>query len=114
VSLGPLAVVLVLPVALVLGLRTHRWSRVAVAGGAVALTALVVPTAAVVIVVGALLSLIAGAVLLGTGAHAAGRPAGTVRLAELVAGGLALRWWRRRQVRRWSDSWGRLVRGPKL
>lgn len=106
-SLGPLAVVLLLPLALVIGLRTHRWNRVLVAGGTAAFAALTFPTAALVIVIGALVSLVAGAVLLGTGTHAVGRPAGTLSVAELVVGGLALRWWRRRQARRWSDSWAR-------
>ena len=113
-SLGPLAVVLLLPLALVVGLRTHRWTRVVVIASGAAITALVLPTAAVVMVVGALVSMTVGAVLLGTGAHVVGRPAGALSVAEVLAGGLALRWWRRRQVRRWSDSWARLVRPPKL
>ncbi len=113
-SLAPLAVVLLVPVALVIGLRTHRWKGVIVLGCAAAMVALLVPTAAVLIVAGALVSLIAGAVLLGTGLHAVGRRGGTLGVAELVAGGLALRWWRRRQVRRWSDTWARLVRPLKL
>ena len=67
-----------------------------------------------VVVIGALMSLVAGAVVLGTGAHAVGGVRRTVSVAEVIAGGLALRWWRRRQTRRWSDSWARLVRQPKL
>jgi hypothetical protein len=114
VSLGPLAVVLLLPVALVVGLRTRRWTRVVVAGLGAALAALIFPTAAVIIVVAGVLALIAGAVLLGTGAHAVGRPGGTLSVAELVVGGLAIRWWRRRQVRRWTDSWPRRARQQKL
>jgi hypothetical protein len=114
VSLGPLAVVLLVPVALVVGLRTDRWKRVIVVGGAAAITAVLLPTAAMVIVAGAMVSLIAGAVVLGTGAHRVGRPTGSLSVAELMAGGLALRWLRRRQVRRWTDSWARLVRPPKL
>ena len=106
-SLGALAVVLLLPVAVVLGLRTRRWKRVVVAGAGAAGAALIVPTAAVVMVVGALLALMVGAVLLGTGAHAFSRPVPGLNVAELVVGGLALRWWRRRQSRRWSDAWVR-------
>ncbi len=109
-SLGPLAIVLLLPVGLVAGLRTHRWTRVVVVGLGAALAALIFPTAAVVVVVAALLALIAGAVLLGTGVHAVGRPGATLSVAELVVGGLAVRWWRRRQVRRWSEPWARRAR----
>jgi hypothetical protein len=114
VSLASLAVLLLLPLALVVGLRTHRWTRVVVAGIGAALAALVFPTAAVIVVVAAGVALLAGAVLLGTGAHAVGRPGGTLSVAELVVGGLAIRWWRRRQVRRWSDSWARRARQLKL
>jgi hypothetical protein len=110
VSLGPLAVVLLLPVVLVAGLRTHRWTPVVVAGLGAALVALIFSTAAVAIVVAALLALIAGAVLLGTGVHAGSRPGGTLNLAELVVAGLAVRWWRRHPVGRWSDSWARRAR----
>jgi hypothetical protein len=53
-------------------------------------------------------------VFLGTGAHAAGGPGGTLRVAELLVGALAIRWWRRRQARRWSESWARRVRQLKL
>lgn len=109
-SLGSLAVVLLLPVALVAGLRTHRWTRVVVASLGAALAALIFPTAAVVIVVAALVALIAGALILGTGVHAVGRPGGTLSVAELVVAGLAVRWWRRRQVRWWSESWARRAR----
>jgi hypothetical protein len=110
VSLGPLAVVLLLPVVLVAGLRTNRWTPVVVAGLGAALAALIFSTAAVVIVVAALLALIAGAVLLGTGVHAGSRPGGTLNVAELVVAGLAVRWWRRHPVGRWSDSWARRAR----
>jgi hypothetical protein len=110
VSLGPLAVVLLLPVVLVAGLRTHRWTRVVVGGLGTGLAALIFPTAAVVVIIAALLALIAGAVLLGTGVHAVGRPGGTLNVVELVVAGLAVRWWRRHQVRRWSDSWARRAR----
>ena len=113
-SLGPLAAVLLVPVALVIGLRTGRWWSVIIVGGAAAVTAAAFPTAAVVVVIAALMSLVAGAVVLGTGAHAVGGVRRTVSVAEVIAGGLALRWWRRRQIRRWSDSWARLVRQPKL
>ncbi len=109
-SLGPLAVVLLLPLALVVGLRTHRWKGVIVLGSAAAIVALTVPTAAVVIVAGGLVSLIVGAVLLGDGGHAVGRAG----VADQVAGGLALRWWRRRQIRRWSHAWARFARPLKL
>jgi hypothetical protein len=107
-------VVLLLPVVLVVGLRTHRWGRVFVAGLGAGLAALIVPTAGIVIVVAALLALIAGAVVLGTGAHAVGRPGGTLSVAELLVGGLAIRWLRRRQARRWSASWARRARQLKL
>jgi hypothetical protein len=110
VSLGPLAAVLLLPVVLVAGLRTHRWTLVVVAGVGAALAALIFPTAAVVIVVAALLALLAGAFLLGTGVHAVGRPGGTLTVAEVVVGRLAVLWWRRRQVRGWSDLWARRAR----
>jgi hypothetical protein len=109
-----LAVVLLLPVLLVVGLRTQRWTRVAIAGLGAAVAALMFPTAAVVIVVAALLSMIAGAVLLGTGGHAIGRLGRTLSVAELVVGGLAVRSWRRRQARRWADSWARRASQLKL
>jgi hypothetical protein len=110
VSLGPLALVLLLPVVLVAGLRTHRWTPVVVAGLGAALAALLFSTAAVVIVVVALLALIAGAVLLGTGVHAGSGPGGALNVVELVVAGLAVRWWRRHQVGRWSDSRARRAR----
>jgi hypothetical protein len=110
VSLGSLAVVLLLPVALVAGLRTHRWTRAVMATLGAALAALIFPTAAVVIVGAAMMALLVGAVILGTGVHAAGRPGGTLSVAELVVGGLAVHWWRRRRGRRWSDSWARRAR----
>jgi hypothetical protein len=106
-SFGPLAVVLLVPLVVVACLRTYRWKQV-IAGGAIAgAIALIYPAAAVLIVISALVALVAGAVLLGTGAHAVRKPNGTLSVAELVVGGLALRLWRRRQARRWSDSWAR-------
>jgi hypothetical protein len=103
-----------MPVVLVVGLRTHRWTPVVVGGVGAAVAALVFPTAAVVVVIAALLSTIAGAVLLGTGVHAIGRPGGTLSVAELVVGGIAVHWWRRRQARRWVGSRARRASRPKL
>jgi hypothetical protein len=114
VSLGPLAVVLLLPLVLVVGLRTQRWTYVVIAGVGAAVAALAFSTAAIVIVVVTLLSMIAGAVLLGTGVHAIGRPGRTLSVAELVVGSLAVHWWRRRPARRWADSWARRASQPKL